>query len=104
MAATKNALVEYAEQCVEDGGRALKDFIEESYLGFGKHAEGVSFDDAFFELANIDGAKEFARLGEATEEIFEIVSARCAGYTTNSFALCGAGWADDKYVLARDCG
>ena len=104
VAAAEDALVEDAEQRVEDGGRAEEDLVEEGDLGLGQHARGLGLDDALLQAAQVDGAEDLAGLGEAAEQVLEVAAAERARDAAHGLALGGAGRADDEQVLARHGG
>jgi len=71
----EDALVQQAQQRVEDGRRAQEDLVEEGDLGLGQHPGGLHLDDAVAEPAQVDRAEDLVRLREATEEVLEVAAA-----------------------------
>jgi hypothetical protein len=97
-------LVEEREQRVEDGAVRLEDLVEEDDLGLGHHALGAAAVGALAEGGDVDRPEELVGLGEAREQVLEVVAVDVAREGADEGALRGAGRADERDVLARDDG
>jgi hypothetical protein len=98
------ALVEEREQRVEDGGVRLEDLVEEDDLRARQHALDPSLVTTLAEGRDVDRPEEFVRLGEARQEVLEVVRLQQAREHPDERALGGAGRSDEYRVLARDDG
>ena len=96
----EQALVQHAEQGVENGGGAQKHLVEKDDVRLGQHARGFGLDDALLELAQVDRAENFGRFGEAPDQIFEIAAAEAPGDAAHGLAFGRSGRADDQEMLA----
>ena len=66
-------LVEEREERVEDGRVRLEDLVEEDDLGLGQHPLGAALVAALAEGGDVDRAEDLVRLGEAREQVLEVV-------------------------------
>jgi hypothetical protein len=101
MAAAELAFVQQAEQGVQDGRRAEEDFVEEGDVGFRQHPIRVRFDEADTQLAQVDGTEQFGRLGEPSQQVFEIIAPEGFGDPAHDGTLARARGADDQQVFLR---
>src|SRR5690242_17136937 len=100
MAATKLPFVQKPQERVENCAGTLKDFVEKGNLGFRKHAADFGFNDTFFELAQIDGPKDFIGLSEPPEQIFKVSPTNYVCDTVDRNTLCSTGGTDYEQMLA----
>ena len=101
-AARELALVEQREQGVEDRAVRLEDLVEEDDLRLGQHAGRVAAVDALAERGDVDRAEDLVRLGEAREQVLEVVRLHQLGERADERALGRAGRAEQHAVLAGD--
>ena len=66
-AAAEDAFVQSHQQAVENGAVGVEQLVEENDVGLGQHALGVRHEIALTQAADVEGAEEFVRLGEARE-------------------------------------
>jgi hypothetical protein len=101
-AAPERALVEQAEQRVEDRGRAQEHLVEERDLGVGQHPGDLGLDHAVAQPPQIDRPDDLAGLGEPPEQVLEVAPAERARHPPHRLALRGARRPEHEQVLAGD--
>ena len=92
-------LVEQGEQRVEDRRVGLEDLVEEDDLRRREHALGAALVASLAERCDVDGAEELVRLGEAREQVLEVVRVQEAREHSNQRALGGSRRTHEHRVL-----
>ena len=75
MATPELALIQNAEQRIEDRGRAEEDLVEKGDIGLGKHAGDVRPELPLAQSIDVKRAENLRRLGEPADQIFKIAPA-----------------------------
>ena len=96
------ALVQDAEQRVQDGGVGLEDLVEEHDVGVGQHRLDPADVGALAEGLDVDRAEDLVRLGEPRQQVLEVARVDQAGEVPHQRRLRGPGGTHDQHVLAGD--
>ena len=103
-AGEETALVQDAEQRVQDGGVRLEDLVEEDDLRVGQHRLDAAQVGPLAEGLDVDGAEDLVRLGEPGQQVLEVAGVDEAGQVPDQRRLGGAGRADDAACARRPPG
>ena len=95
------ALVQDAEQRVQDGGVRLEDLVEEDDVRVGEHRLDAPQVGPFPKRLDVDRAEDLVRLGKARQQVLEVAGVDETGQVPDQRRLGGAGRPDDQHVLAR---
>src|SRR5579883_2575752 len=101
MPAPEFALIQDAEQSVQDRGGAQEDLIQKGNFRLRQHAFGLGLDDALPELSEIDRPKNLGWLRKSADQILEIAPAKPARNSAYRFALRRARRPNHEEVLFR---